>query len=119
MSQLVRLVDGDVEDRAIVINTPPTEDRRSVVVVERIRETEPWLERAIERLPIVSRADVATQVERDRQLTVVAREGVHHHFGRYVVVIHHLRLVIPPDADVQREPLDGTPVVLRVNTHLG
>ena len=59
MRDLELLVHRDVEQETIVVNAPPAEDRRAVVVVHRVGKTEPRLYGAVERRPIAAVADVA------------------------------------------------------------
>ena len=118
MSQLEGLIDRDVEQRAVVVDAETPEDRGFVILVERVREPNARLERAVERFAAVARADVPVEVERGRQRVVVAGERVDHRLRRHVVIVHHPRLEIPPDAEVDREPWCGAPVVLQIGADL-
>ncbi len=102
VTQLEGLVDRDVEEGAVVIDAEATEDGGRVVPVQRVREPDAWLEGAVERVAVAAGADVPAQIELGRQRIAVAGKRVDHHLGRHVVVVHHLRLEVPPDAEVDR-----------------
>jgi hypothetical protein len=119
MGQLQSFVYRDVEQGAVIVDTEAAEDRRLVLGIQGIREAQPGLDGAVERLPLAAGADVLAQIERGRERVVIPGQRVHHVLRRHVVGIEHLGLEIPAHAQVKRQPRRRAPVVLEIEPDLG
>ena len=107
MSDFLRFVDCDVEGDAVVIKSPAAEDRRSFRLVDCVREPDARLERSLERLAIVTRCDIPVEVERHEQVRSISRQRVDSHLRSHVVGVQHVRLIVPANAEIERQLLTG------------
>ena len=118
--ELLNLVHREVKDGTIIVDPEAAEHRRLTFRVEGVREPEAWLERPIERRPIVPGADVPVEVDvRRRHRVNVPRERIDDVLRRDIIGVDHVRLEVPPDPDVERQPRRRAPVVLNVGAEPG
>ncbi len=118
MRQLQGLVDRDVKVRPVVEDANAAKQCGLVLRIQRVREAEPRLERAVELLALGPVCEELRRVDGALQRIVVREDGVADDFRGDVVVIEHVRLEVPPDPEIQSQPVRGAPVVLQVSAEL-
>ena len=112
------LLDRVVEQRPIVEDAEAAIHGRCPRPVQGIGQPEARLERAHEARSLCPVREIALRIDREEHLTRILRQRIHDRLGRDVAVVQHVAFVVPPDAKVQRQGLDGTPIVLQVRTDL-
>src|SRR6185503_14731240 len=118
VGDLELLVDGYVERNAIVVETPAAVKGRSVGFVECVRESDAGLEGPLERFAIVAGGDIAIDVEGNDQVVRIASQRVSAIRIGDMIRVQHVGLVIPPNAEIESQALDRTPIILEVGAEL-
>ena len=103
----VLLLDRDgVIQLAVIVHTEPSENRPASLLIQDVREAHARLERAVEWRALRAVGEI---LARDHGVESRSDGG-----GRDVVVVDHIRLVVPADAEIQEQAPRGAPVVLDV-----
>ena len=119
MLQGFLLLGREVVDGAVVEDPPATVNSCVPHLVDLIRKAKSWLEGSEESRAPRAVGEVSHRIERLEEKRCVLCERVVDIPRCHVAVVQHVALIIPADADVERQPRRQVPVILKVCTDLG